>query len=145
MEWEVDEDLAAGQSRAVCWRLRPSRVDTGGGWRGPPLTVLVSGRWGGTKKHSLRCWELWLNQSQVTLSAAPGPHTPGCFFLRCLHAVGRAPRGFCQWPTGTGLFPPATALCFLERKRILELLSHLSPPPPESQGGQVDGAQGASC
>lgn len=93
MEWEVGEDLAAGQSQAGCWRPCLSPVGTGQGWRGSLLTVLVSGQWGrGKKKHSLRYWELWFNHSQINLPPAPSPHRPGCvFFLRGLHDVGRAP------------------------------------------------------
>lgn len=74
--------------------------------KGPPLTALVFERWGGEKKHSLRCWELWSNQAQISLPLAPRPHRPGyVFFLRCLRDVGRAPWGFCQWQQGAGLYP----------------------------------------
>lgn len=64
MEWEGGEGLAAGQSRAVCWKPRLSGVGTGVGMEGAASRgYLRLGGWGERRKHSLRCWELWFDRS----------------------------------------------------------------------------------
>lgn len=98
MEWEVGEDLAAGQSGAVYSRQYLAGVVQGWGQADHSTQVTLYSflclcRGVCKKEATVDCW---LNHSKIiNLPSAPRPQRPGCFpFLCGLCDVGKIPYGF---------------------------------------------------